>query len=830
MLNVGAFFPENNDDNEIVGGTTEIYLLDSQVEKEKIEYEKFKEDKNTTSEFSSDNDSDDEPSSSIDYDEIDKAHLEARMVGNIIKNLMNSDETGKRQVVYDKKTEGYRNVKFSDIVILMRATSGFAPAFCEELTDMNIPVFADLGTGYFDTAEIKFAMSLLQVIDNPIQDIPLISVLRSQIYNFTTNDLANVRIFKKKVSFYESLKGMANTFELINSQYNKEELNYNKNLYVLLSEESILLNDEGMYATAKKAKYFLEKLEEYKIKSTYMSTHDFLWFILKDTGYYVYAGAMSSGAVRQANLRALFERAKQFEETSYRGIFNFINYIQKLKKTSDDMGNAKIIAENADVVRIMSIHKSKGLEFPIVICSASGKQFNMMDTKKSILCNYDLGFGPQFVDYKRRIQFKSIAKLALIEKMHIESLSEEMRILYVAMTRAKEKLIITGTVKDTEKSLLRWQESIGEDGKISLLSIINAKTFLDWIMPTVMKRDQTYKNANSTTIKSSVINTKINLTDTEKSLKDTDSNIWRLYVKKRSDLACEEKEIIRENVLENKLADIQKDDLKGKYYDIIDKSLNYKYLFDASTRNPSSISVTEIKKIHQEENEEMYEKYFDDRNSIEFKKKKALKRPKFIQDGEEKIKVTATEKGTVYHLLMQEIDLNRVSSKSQIKQQIDEFVNKGILTKNQADTLNAEKFHKFFDSSLGKRMLESKCISREKMIYTNINISKVFSKQRTSKKCLSDIMDENISTNKCDEIEDAMMLRGIIDSYFEEDGEIILIDYKTDFVNYKNESEIIRKYKIQLDLYGEVLEEITGKKVKEKWIYLFYIDKACKIM
>ncbi len=325
--------------------------------------------------------------------------------------------------------------------------------------NMDIPTYADVGVGYFDTIEIKTILSLLQIIDNPMQDIPLISVLKSPIFGFTPEDLIDIRVQSKDKIFYEVLKSTAEYDGFTDSQ-NETESEF------IPSEECI-----------NKSKDFLIKLKEFKEKSMYMSTDEFIWYLYTRTGYYAYVGALPGGSQRQANLKVLFERAKQFEETSLKGIFNFVNFIEKLKKSSSDMGSAKTLGENANVVRIMSIHKSKGLEFPVVICSAMGKNFNTQDFKKSILYHHNLGYGPQFVDYERRISFPSIAKEALKSKINIENLSEEMRVLYVAFTRAKEKLIITGSTRNIQDSIKRWSNGIESLDTISQYEILKGKNF-----------------------------------------------------------------------------------------------------------------------------------------------------------------------------------------------------------------------------------------------------------------------------------------------------------------------------------------------------------------
>ncbi len=762
-LNLGANFNVDTDEKSIIGGATEIHLIqkDNKLDDDII------------------NDKDDRinnKENEIEEEEkLDNIQLEARMVGNIIKDLMKVNEDGKIQKVYDKGIDGYRPVEFRDIVILLRATSAWAPVFADELMNMDIPTYADVGVGYFDTIEIKTILSLLQIIDNPMQDIPLISVLKSPIFGFTPEDLIDIRVQSKDKIFYEVLKSTAEYDGFTDSQ-NENESEF------IPSEECI-----------NKSKDFLIKLKEFKEKSMYMSTDEFIWYLYTRTGYYAYVGALPGGSQRQANLKVLFERAKQFEETSLKGIFNFVNFIEKLKKSSSDMGSAKTLGENANVVRIMSIHKSKGLEFPVVICSAMGKNFNTQDFKKSILYHHNLGYGPQFVDYERRISFPSIAKEALKSKINIENLSEEMRVLYVAFTRAKEKLIITGSTRNIQDSIKRWSNGIESLDTISQYEILKGKNFLDWIMPCVL-RHRDLSNLLEEVGLDAVFNVEHNSKWYGKLWNKND-----ILVEKKSD---EEKESIEE-ILEK--IDVNNPD--SDYYGEIEEKLNYIYPYEFSTRKPATISVTEIKKIQNNYEEELI-------NTI-FEQKVILKKPLFIQNEEEKEKISGTERGTIVHLVMEVLDLKNVSSVNDIKSQIRGFVSKGIITEKQASIVNPYKIYKFFASNIGKRMLNAEIINREKSIYAQVNMKDIYIYEK-----LINNDDKKLYDNE------SVMLRGIVDAYFEEDNQIVLVDYKTDFVNEENINQIIEKYKKQLDLYADIIETLTGKSVKEKCIYLFGVDEA----
>lgn len=762
-LNLGANFNVDTDEKSIIGGATEIHLIqkDNKLDDDII------------------NDKDDRinnKENEIEEEEkLDNIQLEARMVGNIIKDLMKVNEDGKIQKVYDKGIDGYRPVEFRDIVILLRATSAWAPVFADELMNMDIPTYADVGVGYFDTIEIKTILSLLQIIDNPMQDIPLISVLKSPIFGFTPEDLIDIRVQSKDKIFYEVLKSTAEYDGFTDSQ-NENESEF------IPSEECI-----------NKSKDFLIKLKEFKEKSMYMSTDEFIWYLYTRTGYYAYVGALPGGSQRQANLKVLFERAKQFEETSLKGIFNFVNFIEKLKKFSSDMGSAKTLGENANVVRIMSIHKSKGLEFPVVICSAMGKNFNTQDFKKSILYHHNLGYGPQFVDYERRISFPSIAKEALKSKINIENLSEEMRVLYVAFTRAKEKLIITGSTRNIQDSIKRWSNGIESLDTISQYEILKGKNFLDWIMPCVL-RHRDLSNLLEEVGLDAVFNVEHNSKWYGKLWNKND-----ILVEKKSD---EEKESIEE-ILEK--IDVNNPD--SDYYGEIEEKLNYIYPYEFSTRKPATISVTEIKKIQNNYEEELI-------NTI-FEQKVILKKPLFIQNEEEREKISGTERGTIVHLVMEVLDLKNVSSVNDIKSQIRGFVSKGIITEKQASIVNPYKIYKFFASNIGKRMLNAEIINREKSIYAQVNMKDIYIYEK-----LINNDDKKLYDNE------SVMLRGIVDAYFEEDNQIVLVDYKTDFVNEENINQIIEKYKKQLDLYADIIETLTGKSVKEKCIYLFGVDEA----
>ena len=736
-LNPGAVFEECYEENAIVGGSCDVHIIEKKAN-ENLTDEQLEEE-----------------------EDLDNIQIEARAIGKIIKEIVGKNSDGKIQMVYDKEEKRYRQAKYKDIVILLRATSNWASVLTEEFTNMDIPVYADTGTGYFDTIEIKTIVSLLKVIDNPMQDIPLLAVLKSPIYNFTPEELIDIRIVNRNVSFYEAMKIYASFDDCDN----------------------------------KKVRDFLERLDDYQERSSYLSTDELLWYLYNETGYYAYAAILPAGKQRQANLRILFERAKQFEDTSFKGIFNFINFVEKLKKSDSDMGEAKTLSENADVVRIMSIHKSKGLEFPIVICGGMGKRFNKMDMNRGILYHHELGYGPQVVNLETRLSYPSMMKESMKKQMVVEMLSEEMRVLYVAFTRAKEKLIITGAVNDVEKNLQKWasnSQKVTKNNKLDRYNLLKSASFLDWIMSVAIA----HKDARRILPFDSEI------------VEKNDESEWKFKIHQREDytLSSEDEEEIN-------LADVLREELTSSrevdYSEIVRNRLDFKYPYQKSVEKSGSISVTEIKRLWNLEREDNLEIDINEIESSRNNKKTEIKRPKFIQENKDE-KLSPTHRGSVVHLVMQIINMDRVSTIDEIKNQIEEFVQKEIITQKEADVVNPFKIYKFFKSELGTRMKNADFVGREKAFYTEINMKNLFAKEGIN-------YDESI------------MLRGIIDAYFEENGEIVLLDYKTDFVNEENREEVVDRYRKQLEIYAKVIEEITDKKVKEQYIYLFGVDESVRI-
>lgn len=738
-LNLGADFKSTNDENSILGGDIELHILDKSgiVKEENIDV------------------SDEESEGKEEEEDIDAITLEAKIVSKRIKELFEPKD-GKKFKVFDKDTNEYRDVRYKDIVILLRATKNWAEIFLDELGSEGIPVYADTGSGYFESIEIRTIMSLLKVIDNPLQDVPMIALLRSPIVGFTAEELSDLRLLHKDLYFYEIIKEVT----------------------------------EGIHEVSEDLKFkcvsFVAALNKWRKKSIYTPIDEFIWYLYMDTAFYGYVGAMPNGKLRQANLKILFQRAKQYESTSFKGLFNFINFINKLRKSSGDMGSAKVLGENEDVVRIMSIHKSKGLEFPVVFTSGMGKQFNLIDLSNSVLYHEELGFGPSYVNLETRNSYSTLAKEAIKKRIRLETLSEEMRILYVAFTRAKEKLIITGATSNLEKSINNWVSSAALDENIILPSeVLKGKSYLDWICMAICKHVCGEKLRNVAGAGRELITSDFSKWDIKfwnKNLLIMDKNLEVI------DEVEEKKSIInyKEVVVDNE----------------INRRLDYKYKFVECSMLPSNISVSDLKKKEFTYGDEIHD-------VVEVFKEKQVLKPKFLK--EEK-GLSAAERGTVIHYVMQRLNYDRVNNVTEIKEQIKEMVMDKSLTEKEASVVWHNKIYKFFESSLGKRLLiaykEGRLVSRELPFFTQLS-----SVEYDSNLNIEIYADEKIR------------LQGIIDCFFEEEDGIVLLDYKTDYVDDNNINEVIQRYKLQIKYYKDALEKITGKNVKESYLYLFGIDE-----
>ena len=664
-----------------------------------------------------------------DEERVENIELEARFVANKIKKLIES-----KFPVWDRKKEKYRDIEYKDIVVLLRSTATTAPIYEQEILNLEMPVFSDSSQEYLDSIEIQTIMCLLKIIDNPIQDIPLVTVLRSFIGGFTDDELVQIRLASPYEDFYTCMQKA-----IVGVEQNLKE----------------------------KIQNFLKKLDSWREEQEYLALDEFIWKLYSDTGFYNYVGLMTNGELRQANLKMLFQKARQYESSNFKGLYNFINFIDKLKLSSGDMGSAKLIGENDNVIRIMSIHKSKGLEFPVVFLSSTGKQFNLMDLNQNVLLHQEMGIGVKYIDYDKQIQYDTLSKLAIRNKIHMETLSEEMRVLYVALTRAKEKLIITGISNDYEKEhqkiaeqVERYEKNIN---KINPILVKKYKKYLDWIM---LVYEYERKNAKKIDLK--VYSKKKILEETKKENR-------------------EEVDILK--VFEGKTTG--KSDLEK-----LEKEMNQKYKYQLETTIPTKTSVTNLKQMKLEK-----EGAISKDETIE------LPEPSFINEEKEE-KLTGAQKGTLIHLCLQKLDYKQEYDLEKIKNFLQTLCERKIISQNELDNINPYKILEFTKSEIYKECKNAKELYKERPFYINIPASEIYN----------------------EDTESEILVQGIIDLYYiNENDELVLVDYKTDYVEKSNENELIKKYEKQLELYQRALELATKKKVSKKYIYSVYLGKSLKI-
>ena len=677
--------------------------------------------------------------------EMDNTEMEALLIAQKIRQLLEKD-------IYDPKLQCRRKIEYRDMVILLRATRNSAGIFMEQLSSEGIPVYADASSGYFDTIELNLFINLLRLIDNKRQDIALLSVMRSPIGGFSIEDFIKIRTRliprreKQSCSFYEAME-------------------------IYMEENNDDLKDRLVF--------FIQRLKEWELESRIMALDEFMGKLLMDTAYYYYAGAMPGGVQRQANLRILLHRAREFQKSSFKGLFSFIKYIEKIKSSGSDMGNACIIGENDNVVRIMSIHKSKGLEFPVVILGGLGKNFNIRDSNENVLLHRKLGIGPRYINTQLRTYHDTIARLAIKNRIKLENLAEEMRILYVACTRPQEKLIMVGTTRQLESAWRRWSQAVNSYNQS------RARSFLDWLIPIIMRHKEEGQYLRE-----------IAGGDWDREILWEDESRWKVQLISPWQLSAEEKRKKEEKHEWERLLEQGGYPCPSAENEEIRKRLNWKYPYQEAEKIPAKISVSQVSQISSG--------YLEDGADT------FLTRVPAFLSGEEgqKTKFSPVDKGIIVHLVMQNIDYRRVSREDSIKQQLGEMVEREILTPEQLAVVEVNKIWRFFQVKLGQRVLQAKRLFREAPFNLLTPANEVF---------------------PATESQEELLIQGIIDLYFYEGEDIVLLDFKSDIVHHKSEEEILAPYQVQLKLYKKALERITGHRVKESYLYFFDLNRAIRV-
>lgn len=693
----------------------------------------------------------------VDYDNV--RQLEALAIAAHIKQLKGSLK------VMEKSTGELRPVRYSDMVILLRTTSGWDEEFKKILEQQGIPVYITSKTGYFGALEVQELLQFLRVLDNPRQDIPLFGVMQSVFGGFTQEEIAQIRSggeghSRKRMTLYEALKEVAQSGRTEDT------------------ELSIKAND------------FLQRIDHYRNLTPYTSIRDLLQRILDDYDYLNYVTALPTGSKRRANVEMLLTKASAFEKTSYFGLFHFIRYMEQLEKYDVDYGEADTLDENADVVRIMSIHKSKGLEFPVVFVSGLSKRFNMQDANQSLIVDMDLGVAVDYVDSVRRIKNKTLRRAVLSAKMKEDNLAEELRVFYVALTRAREKLILTAVLDKADE---KWElaQMTGQE-RLTYLDFCEAGSYMDFLLPILPKTGIAVKTLRTEDLAAEELGEQLRMGDRREQL--------RL-------IACGETPLTgdpEEN--ERKLMHLR-------------ERFAYQYPHPGLQKLYTKTTVSELKIAAMAEKDEAAFHTFEEKEVVPYI-------PGFRREQE---KVSGAVRGNAFHRVMELLDFMYVFVESglfekcpgdyetyrkrldaeRLKNRLEEFLQRETislrLTEEYAKAVSLPKILNFLEQELAYRMWraqEQGLLYREQPFVLGIDAKR---------------LDPDLPEGE------KVLIQGIIDVFFIEDGEIVLLDYKTDVID---SLEVLwNRYNVQIQYYEEALTKLMQMPVKERILYSFYLEK-----
>ena len=697
----------------------------------------------------------------VDYDNV--RQLEALAIAARIKQLKGSLK------VMERSTGELRPVRYSDMVILLRTTSGWDEEFKKILEQQGIPVYITSKTGYFGALEVQELLQFLRVLDNPRQDIPLFGVMQSVFGGFTQEEIAQIRSggeghSRKRMTLYEALKEVAQSSRTV-EEGEETELSF-------------------------KAKEFLQRIDHYRNLTPYTSIRDLLQRILDDYDYLNYVTALPTGSKRRANVEMLLTKASAFEKTSYFGLFHFIRYMEQLEKYDVDYGEADTLDENADVVRIMSIHKSKGLEFPVVFVSGLSKRFNMQDANQSLIVDMDLGVAVDYVDSVRRIKNKTLRRAVLSAKMKEDNLAEELRVLYVALTRAREKLILTAVLDKADE---KWElaQMTGQE-RLTYLDFCEAGSYMDFLLPILPKTGIAVKTLRTEDLAAEELGEQLRMGDRREQL--------RL-------IACGETPLTgdpEEN--ERKLMHLR-------------ERFAYQYPHPGLQKLYTKTTVSELKIAAMAEKDEAAFHTFEEKEVVPYI-------PGFRREQE---KVSGAVRGNAFHRTMELLDFTylftesglftgcpnnyeeyrRGLDKNRLQNRLEEFLQRETislrLTEEYAKAVSLPKILNFLEQELAYRMWraqEQGLLYREQPFVLGIDAKR---------------LDPDLPEGE------KVLIQGIIDVFFIEDGEIVLLDYKTDVID--SLEALWNRYNVQIQYYEEALTKLMQMRVKERILYSFYLEK-----
>ncbi|MEQ2472443.1 helicase-exonuclease AddAB subunit AddA [Laedolimicola intestinihominis] len=675
-----------------------------------------------------------------DQAELTDRELEAHAAADCIRRVM---AEGK---VWDREAGAFRSVRYGDIVILLRSLTGWGDVYARVLNAAGIPAHTESRTGYFTTIEIQTLLNLLRIVDNPRQDIPLAAVLKSMIGGFTDVELAKIKSAYPDVKFHEACRKYA--------EKKKKENVKKQDAKGKDAECTIEVQIQEKLQT------FFHNLRTYREHAEFLPIHELIEELLRITGYGDYLAAEPAGTQREANVRMLIERAIAFEKTSYRGLFHFVRYMEQLQSYKEDFGEAGILGENENAVRIMTIHKSKGLEFPVVIVAGLGKSFNRQDIRSRVVIHPELGVGVDWVDAELRTRTASLPKRVLQKALDLEMLGEELRVLYVAFTRAKEKLILLG-------SAAKLEEKMGKS--LSFRTISTAGTYLDWVLPAVAGSGESPFEVKTVTLEGQTEEALIRQMEKEEQ--------WEIFAHPEELPGTDE-----------------------EYAKLLEKQLSDTYPWQEDITLQGKFSVSELKKMGQTEEEDADTLLYPAEEIVPYI-------PRFMS---EKEPISGAARGTAYHRALECLDFRELYHSEKVKEGLARLVEEGRMTQEQADVVRPYDIYAFARTPLAKRMSAAR--AREEFHTEQPFVIRMPARELEIG-CGSD---------------EPVLIQGIIDAWFYEknengENEIVVVDYKTDFV--KDGGELLKKYKKQLDYYQLTLERLTGKRVKEKIIYSFCLEE-----
>ena len=684
--------------------------------------------------------------SAVEEEELKGAALEAQFIANRLREIHNSGT-----VVFDSGTKSYRPFQWRDAVILLRSVRGVANEMLEVLRKNDIPAYASVDGGYFEAHEIRIMLALLSILDNARQDIPLAAVLLSPIGGMTPEDLARIRLVAPKEDIYTAL-----------IQSGSPESGLDREL-------------------AERASVFADKLSHWRNISRELSVPELVWQLYRDTGYYDYVGGLSGGLLKQANLRMLVDRAAAYEKTNFRGLFRFLRFVERMREMDTDLAAARTLGESENVVRIMSIHKSKGLEFPLVFVGSLGRKFNLADAiKPMVLMHRELGLGPYRVELEGPVEYPTFARHAIAQKIRQESKAEEMRVLYVALTRAREKLILVGSGGKAEKFPKRAERwcRYAESSKCTLpeYAVMEADSFLDWIGMAISRHPAGEEL--------------LNLAETPrkrgKILDYVDDSIWSIGIIgsnaiSRYGAADQKEDAVLQSVRERKPLP------ESSYMAEVEALLQWEYNKLGLEGIPAKMSVTELKR-------RMSERWEDSAPMFPLWEELTFRQPDFGGKGES---LSASEYGTLMHSVMQHIDMSGELGAEGVRLQVEKMAEREILQEKHIPLIRVRDIARFFSSPLGQRMLKAREVYRE------LPFSRM-------------IPAENISSGVKGDKEQ-VFIQGIIDVLFRDsEGRLVLLDYKTD--RDTNPVRAAERHRKQIEVYAEAVEDILGEPVSECYL------------